>query len=307
MEHIYYPSKDGRNTIHACIWRPEGQIMGVLQIIHGMAEYAERYAPFAEFLNGAGYLVCANDHIGHGGSAASGEDLGYFTDGQSNGVLLGDIRQLHLTVKEQAGDVPHFMMGHSMGSFFCRKYITLYGGELSGAIIMGTGFQPAIATGAGKLFCRVIAAFRGWRYRSEFLNGLAFGAYNKKCEENRTEFDWLSKNRQNVDDYIADPLCGVRFTCSGFYGLFSILGDVCRAGTVRAVPKALPLLLVSGGDDPVGSYSKSVIKLYDKFTACGVEDVEVLLYNGYRHEILNEACAPQVMADVLRFLEQKRG
>lgn len=304
MEDIYYPSKDGKTTIHACIWRPEGQVRGVLQIIHGMAEYAKRYEKFAQFLNAAGYLVCADDHLGHGQSVVSEDYLGYFTEGQSNGVVLADIRQLNLKVKEECAGVPYFIMGHSMGSFFCRKYITLYGEEFAGAVIMGTGFQPAIATGAGKLLSRLIAAFKGWDYRSKFLDKLAFGSYGKKFNENRTAFDWLSVNQNNVDNYIADKLCGVTFTCSGFYGLFSIVGQACKSKTIKATPKNLPCLLVAGGDDPVGNYSKGVIKLYEKLNACGVKSVEMTLYNGYRHEILNDDCAPQVMEDILNFLNR---
>lgn len=304
MEDIFYPSSDGKTTIHACIWRPEGQVKGVLQIIHGMAEYAERYAPFAEFLTKQGYLVCADDHLGHGKSVVSEEELGYFTDGQSNGTVLTDIRQLNLTVREQAEGVPYFVLGHSMGSFFCRKYITLYGNEFAGAVIMGTGYQPAVATGMGKALSRLIAAFKGWKYRSAFIDNLAFGSYNKKFEK-RTELDWLSANRDNVDNYIADKLCGVKFTCSGFYGLFSIVGEACRNSTVRSVPKDLPLLLVAGSDDPVGGYSKGVVKLYDKLNRFGVKDVEMTLYNGCRHEILNDDCAPQVMEDILQFMQRK--
>lgn len=304
MQEIYYPSEDGRTTIHACIWRPEGDIKAVLQIIHGMAEYAERYAPFAERLSERGYLVCAEDHLGHGKSVVGEDDLGYFKDGGSAETVIADIRRLSLIVKEKYPSVPFFVLGHSMGSFFCRKYITVYGKELSGAVIMGTGFQPAAATSAGKLAARIIALFKGWRYRSAFIDKLAFGSYNKKFE-GRTGFDWLSANRENVDKYIADPLCGVKFTCSGFYGLFSIVGEACKGKTVRTTPADLPILLVSGADDPVGGYSKGVIKLYDKLNACGVKDVSMILYSGARHEILNDDCAPQVYRDVYDFLQEK--
>lgn len=303
MEHIYYPSSDGKTTIHAVIWRPEGQVKAILQIIHGMAEYAERYAPFAERLAKEGYLVCAEDHLGHGKSVASEDDLGYFTDGNGVDCVLADVRKLTLTVREQCS-APCFVMGHSMGSFFCRKYIAEYGDELAGTIIMGTGFPPSVATGAGKFLTRVIAAFKGWHYRSPFIDNLAFGSYNKRFE-GRTELDWLSADVGNVDAYIADSLCGVKFTCSGFYTLFSIVGEACKGKTVKAVPKDLPVYLVAGEDDPVGGYSKGVLKLYKKLCANGVRDVQVTLYKGFRHEILNDGCAPQTTEDILEFLEAK--
>lgn len=303
MQHIYYPSADGRTTVHACIWRPEGEIKGVVQLIHGMAEYAERYAPFAEYLTVRGYLVCADDHLGHGKSVVSEEDLGYFTDGKSNSVVLADIRKLTLTVREKYGSVPYFVLGHSMGSFFCRKYIADYGKEFSGAIVMGTGFQPAVATGAGKFLSRLIALFKGWKHRSKWIDRMAFGSYGKRFTENRTPFDWISKNQENVDRYIADELCGVTFTCSGFYGLFSIVGTACKNKTIKAVPKDLPIYLVAGSDDPVGNYGKGVIKLYDKLSKYGVKDLSMTLYRDARHEILNDDCAPQVMEDILGFIE----
>lgn len=303
MQNIYYPSKDGKTTVHACIWRPEGEIKAVVQIVHGMAEYAARYAPFAEFLAARGYLVCAEDHLGHGESVTDRDKLGFFTKGKSNLTVLADIRQLTLTVKSENAGKPYFILGHSMGSFFTRKYISLYGGELDGAVIMGTGFQPAAATNAGKILSRLIALFKGWDYRSKFIDRLAFGGYNKKFE-GRTSLDWLSANSQNVDNYIADELCGVPFTCSGFYGLFSIVGDACKNKTIKAVPENLPLFLVAGSDDPVGNYSKGVVKLYDKLNQYGKKDVSMTLYNGARHEILNDDCAPQVFNDVLEFLEE---
>lgn len=303
MQDIYYPSQDGKTTIHACVWRPDGEVKGIVQIIHGMAEYAERYAPFAEFLNNAGYLVCADDHLGHGKSVVSENDLGYFTDGKSNDTVLADIRRLTVMTKEKYPEVPYFALGHSMGSFFLRKYISLYGNELDGAVIMGTGFQPKIATGSAKFLSRFIALFKGWHYRSKMIDNAAFGSYNKRFE-GRTPYDWLSQNAENVDNYIADALCGVPFTCSGFYGLFSIVGTACKSKTIKAVPVDLPIYLVAGKDDPVGGYSKGVVKLYDKLAKHGVKDLSMTLYEGGRHEILNDNCAPQVMEDVLAFFDE---
>lgn len=307
MEEITYPSSDGTTTIHACIWRPEGQVKGVVQIIHGMAEYAARYAPLAQFLCAEGYLVCADDHLGHGKSVTDESKLGYFTEGKSNGVVLADIYALTVKVAGEFANVPYFVLGHSMGSFFTRKFITMHGSMLAGAVIMGSGYQPAIATGTGKMLSRLVALFKGWDYRSKWIDRLAFGSYNKKFRPERTPYDWLSVSEENVDGYIADPLCGVPFTCSGFYGLFSIVGEACRARTVKATPKGLPVYLVAGGDDPVGGYSKGVIKLYDKLEKAGVKDLSMTVYRGGRHEILNDRCAPQVMSDLLAFFDERCG
>jgi alpha-beta hydrolase superfamily lysophospholipase len=303
MQDVFYPSGDGKTTIHACVWQPVGEVKGIVQIVHGMAEYAERYALFARYLTDSGYLVCAEDHLGHGKSVTSKDNLGYFCEGKAWQVVLGDIRALSTLIKEKYPRLPYFIIGHSMGSFFVRKYISLYGSELSGAVIMGTGFQASIVTSTAKAITALVALFKGWNYRSKFVNNLAFGSYNKKIENVRTEYDWLSQNADNVDKYIADELCGVPFTCDGFYGLFSIVNEACKSKTIKAVPKKLPLYLVAGSDDPVGAYSEGVIKLYSKYEKNG-NDVQMTIYNGCRHEIINDDCAPQTMSDILEFLDK---
>ncbi len=302
MQEIYYPSKDGKTTIHACIWQCEGEPKAVLQIIHGMAEYAARYAPLAEFLTKQGIVVCAEDHLGHGKSVCSEDDLGYFAAKNGWQTVLADIRGLTEIVRPKYEGVPYIVMGHSMGSFFCRKYISLYGGELAGAIIMGTGFKGAGTTGGAKFITKLIALFKGWRYRSKFIDNTAFGAYNKKFEK-RTRFDWLSTDPANVDNYIADPLCGIPFTCNAFYGLFSIISQACKTSTIKAVPDELPLLVVAGADDPVGDYGKGVEKFTDKLLKYG-KNASMTLYRGCRHEIVNDICAPQLFDDLAEFIKE---
>ena len=302
MQEIYYPSTDGKTNIHACIWQAEGEPKAVLQIIHGMAEYAYRYAPFAEYLTKQGITVCAEDHLGHGKSVVSESDLGYFAEQKGYKTVLADIRALTEIVKSKNEGVPYFVMGHSMGSFFCRKYISRYGEELAGALVMGTGFKSSATTGGAKFITRLVALFKGWRYRSKFIDNAAFGSYNKKFEK-RTAFDWLSTDPENVDNYIADPLCGVPFTCNAFYGLFSIIGEACKAKTMKAVPSKLPVFIVAGADDPVGDYGKGVEKFCNKMSGYG-KNVSMILYRGCRHEIVNDICAPQLFEDVAGFIAE---
>ena len=307
MNDIFYPSHDGKTTIHACIWRPEGEIKGVVQIIHGMCEYAERYAPFAEFLNSKGYLVCAEDHLGHGKSVLSGNELGYFNKQRSTKIVLDDIHALQLAVKEQTANLPYFVLGHSMGSFFCRKYISLYGEEIDGAIIMGTGFKDSFTLNFALAFVRISALFRGWYHRSNFIRKLAFGSYNKKFKPVKTNNDWLSKDDKNVAAYEADPLCGFAFNNNGYNILFSIIKDACSHKTIEAVRKDLPVYFVAGADDPVGDYGKGVKKAKKKFDAAEIKDTSITLYEGARHEILNDFCKEQVESDILAFIERVSG
>ena len=300
MQDIYYPSSDGKTTIHACIWQAEGEPKAVLQIIHGMAEYAARYAPLAEFLAKQGVTVCAEDHWGHGKSVLSKDDLGYFAEHNGWQTVLKDVRALTEIVAPKHPNTPYFVMGHSMGSFFCRKYVSVYGKELAGAIIMGTGFKSAATTGGAKSLTKLVALFKGWRHRSKFIDNSAFGSYNNRFEK-RTAFDWLSADPDNVDAYIADPLCGVPFTCNAFYGLFSIINQACKPAVMKAVPANLPLFIVAGADDPVGDYGKGVEKFADRLVKYG-KNVSLTLYRGCRHEICNDLCAPQLFDDIAAFI-----
>ncbi|MGN0804640.1 MAG: alpha/beta fold hydrolase [Candidatus Coproplasma sp.] len=300
MQEVYYTSSDGITSIHACIWPAEGECKAVLQIIHGMAEYASRYAPLAEKLSAEGICVCAEDHLGHGKSVKDSNCLGYMAEPKGYLPVLKDIRSLTELMKNKYPSVPYFIMGHSMGSFFCRKYISLYGEELSGAIIMGTGFKGGLVTGFAKFMTSLVALFKGWKHRSKFIDKTAFGSYNNKFEK-RTAYDWLSKDNGNVDRYIEDELCGFTFTCNGFYGLFSIIGEACKAKTMKGTPSNLPIYIVAGKDDPVGDYGKGVIKFYDKMSAYG-KDVTMTLYEGCRHEIANDVCGVQVFEDLNEFI-----
>lgn len=307
MEDIFYPSHDKETTIHACIWRPDGEIKGVVQIIHGMTEYAERYTPFAKFLNARGYLVCAEDHLGHGKSVKDQNGLGYFNKQRDTQIVLDDIRALQLAVKKQTEGKPYFVLGHSMGSFFCRKYISLYGKDLDGAVIMGTGFKSAFTLEFALAFVRLNALFCGWRHRSKLIKKLAFGSYNKRFKPAKTENDWLSKDADNVTVYNADPLCGFSFTNNGYNILFNIIRQACSHKTIESVPKDLPVYFVAGADDPVGDYGKGVKKAKKKFDEAEIKDVSITLYEGARHEILNDFCKEKVMEDVLAFLERHTG
>ena len=302
MQDIFYLSKDGKTQIHACVWRPIGNVCGVVQIIHGMSEYAARYAPFAEFLANNGFIVCAEDHLGHGQSVTSPDNLGWFNEEHDFNIVIEDIRTLHQTVKEEAEGKPYFIMGHSMGSFFCRNYIARYGEELSGAIIMGTGFKGKALMNTALTLTRLNALFCGWKHKSKFIKSLAFGSYNKRFKAESNANAWLSVDIENVKKYDADDLCGFEFTDNGYYILFSVIKAACLIKTVKSVPEDLPVFFVAGKNDPVGDYGKGVLKTCEKFKVAGVKNVTCNLYDGARHEILNDFCKEEVQLDILGFL-----
>ncbi|MCQ2428212.1 MAG: alpha/beta hydrolase [Clostridia bacterium] len=282
-----FKSADGIHERPYYIWEPQGRPRAVVQLSHGMCEYVLRYAPYAEYLADRGICFAGNDHLGHGKRAEEDGSLGYIADENGPEILVEDLHSLTCILKEKYPDVPVILLGHSMGSFVCRLYLASYAGELSGAIVMGTG-GPDAPTGLGRFVASTVAMFRGSRHRSEFMRKLAFSGYNKRCGKDEGPNAWLSVNRDNVAAYDADPLCGFLFTVGGFYDLFSVLGAVSTDEWAASVPTDLPLLLVSGAEDPVGGYGKGVAKVASTLAGAGAKRMTVKLFPGDRHEILNE-------------------
>lgn len=303
--HFTYPSRDGVTQIHAIEWKPEGEVRAVLQLCHGMVEYIDRYDAFAQFMEERGFYVVGHDHLGHGASVRSDEYHGFFHETKGNEYVIGDIHKLRVETQKQYPDVPYFMLGHSMGSFLIRQYMKTYGTGLAGVIVMGTGNQPGAVVFAGKLLCRIIAAFKGWDYRSRLVDNMAFGSYNKKFEPARTSRDWLTKDEKIVDAYLANPWCSFTFTVNAYYQMFRGMQMIAKKENLEKIPKSLPVFFVAGADDPVGNFGKSVRQVYEKYKACGIQDVSIRLYESDRHEILNETDRESVYKDLADWMEER--
>lgn len=301
-ETFHFDSSSGRAKIHAVRYIPEGEIRAILQISHGMVEFIERYESFAAFLTEHGILVTGNDHLGHGGSVQRKEDYGYFADTDGNRAVLNDLHLLTEITKAEYPGVPFFLLGHSMGSFYARQYLCEFGDELTGAIIMGTGCQPKLLVKLGKLLTRLLACFKGWHHRSGLVTAIAFGGYNKKISPLRTEKDWLTKDEAIVDTYLADERCSFIFTLNGYYGMFSGIDRLYQKQYLAEMPKGLPVLFVSGKEDPVGEYGKAVHRVVQMFRGAGMSDIQEKLYPGDRHEILNEIDRNVVYQDILQWI-----
>ena len=281
-------SSDGKTRLHGIAWVPEDVTpVAVLQLVHGVAEYIGRYDDFARFLNSHGVIVVGHDHLGHGLSLPEGGTPVYFGDGNTWNTPVDDIYVLHTKLKEQYPHLPLLLMGHSMGSFLSRTYLIRYPGTVKAAVLMGTGWQSA-ATLAGGLALAGTLARRGAASTNAAVTALAFGAYNKTFKPNRTEYDWLSADEENVDEYIADPLCGADATVGLFRQMLHGLRFNQRQSNLRRMDADTPVLFVAGDKDPVGSCGKGVIQSYEAFKAAGVRDCTLKLYPGLRHEILNE-------------------
>ena len=304
-EDFFYDSGDKRTRIHAICWIPESvHVRGILQIAHGMMEYIERYDEFARYLSEKGYVVAGNDHLGHGDSVSREEDRGFFCETDGNGVLIEDMHELMNIMKKRYPSVPYFMLGHSMGSFLVRQYITIYGKEIHGAIIVGTGNQPYILIKTGELLARLIAAARGWRYRSRFINNLAIGGYNRRFEPARTPFDWLTRDGGVVDAYRKDPRTNFIFTLNAYYHMFRGMSQLYSRRNLERMPKDLPVVFLSGDEDPVGDFGKGVARAYESFRKLSMKNVSIKLYKGSRHEIINELDRETVYKDITEWLNQ---
>ena len=305
-EEFYFDSRDGKSRIHAVRYRPEdaGQIRCILQVVHGMAEYVERYEEFAAYLVERGFVVTGDDHLGHGKSVGQGGKQGYFCERDPATVLVRDVHRLKKLTEELYPGVPYVLMGHSMGSFITRNYLCRYGTGISGAVIMGTGMQPKAVLDMARLVAGIQRLFCGSGHVSRLLDRLAFGGYGKGITDRRTAFDWLSRDRERVDRYIADPMCGFTFTVNGFGALFELVLRLYSPENLAAVPRELPVFMVSGDADPVGDYGKGVRRAYDSLVAAGLTDIRLKLYPGGRHELLNETNRSQVMQDICRWVEE---
>ncbi len=301
---FYYPSSDKEHQIHAIAWLPDEEVCGIVQILHGMAEYIDRYDEFATYLAGKGFVVVGNDHLGHGLSVKDEEDYGYFHEPDGNRFVLSDIHRLYGYTSRQYPGVPYFMLGHSMGSFLLREYLTMDDSGLSGAIIMGTGYQPLFALRAGRMLCRTLAAVRGWHYRSKLVDHLGMGGYNRKFEPAESKLMWLNSNEERRRQYEEDPMCGFVFTLNGYYEMFTGMMMLTDKKCLQAMDKTLPVFFVSGENDPVGDFGEGVRKVYEQFLDVGMQDVEMKLYRGDRHEILNETDRNEVYEDLYLWLEE---
>lgn len=315
---VTFPSADGTSSIRALVWWPEAcdpaatgekkaaqeaRLRGIVQIVHGMVEHVERYDHFARYLTHCGFIVCAGDHIGHGKSVANESELGILpTNGKD--IMIADVHSLRQHVQSLSPEgLPYGIFGHSMGSFVTRAYLGRHGEGVSAAVICGTGQQPRLVSKAGNAIARSAAKVKGHHYRSKTLDAIGVGAYAKAVPNARTAVDWISADPAVVDAYMADPLCGATFSVGGYAALTSLTDEIASPACVAGVPKTLPYLFVSGAEDPVGNNGKGVRAAAAQLQKAGVRTVEVKLYEGMRHEILNEQGKMLVYADVASWFE----
>lgn len=294
-------SVDQKTPLHGYHWMCENP-WAVLQVTHGMAEHLLRYEPLATYLNERNIVVIGHDHLGHGGSVHE-EPHGYFHDEKIKHGLVQDLYQVTQWGKETYPNLPFFILGHSMGSFVLRNYLYEHGKAINGAIVVGTGQQPAWLARFGQGSAKLLSKIQGEKHPSKLIDQLAFGNMNRKIPNKRTDKDWLVSLSEEVDAYLADPRCGFLFTLSGYHELFSLIIRSQEPELIQKVPKELPLLFLSGKEDPVGEFGKGVMKAAKTYQAAGVKHVTVQLYENARHELLNETQKLTVFHDICKWME----
>lgn len=293
------------NAIYTYKWLPDANIniVGVIQIAHGMAEHAGRYSGFAEFLTKNGFVVYANDHLGHGFTAKDSENFGFFSENNGLELVVESMFSLSKIIKTEFPDKPFYLFGHSMGSFLSRYYVIENSEYIDGLILSGTAYHCSALMNFGILVVKMQKMFFKAKDRSYLLNLMSFGSYNSKFKPNRTLFDWICKNTDTVDKFVKDKYSG--FVCTiGFFGdLFRCLKYINNKTNILKQNKNLPVLMIAGNSDPVGNFGKGVLKVYKNFVNNGINNITLKLYYDCRHEVLNETNKTVVYNDVLNWIK----
>ena len=297
-------STDSKNNLNVIIWETEKEPIGVLQIVHGMAEYIDRYDNFAKYMTEQGFNVIGHDHLGHGHSVSDERDYGFFAEENGDKIIIEDMHSVTQYAREKWEELPNFILGHSMGSFCLRQYLTKYSNDVFGAVIMGTGWITSAAAFLGKTIATNTCKSKGSHTVNPLLIKLTLEPYNKPFAPARTNCDWLSRDEKQVDLYVNDKLCGFDFTAGAYKDFFTILEKIAKNRQLIGMRKSLPILITSGSVDPVGG-KKACEKLNAQYKRCGIDDVTLKLWENDRHEILNELDKSDVYLYIYNWLKSK--
>ena len=302
-EEFTFDSRDGKSKIYACAFYPEQEPLCILQIVHGMKDRIARYEEFAQYLAGNGILVVGEDHLGHGKTAT--DKKGYFCEKDPATVLVRDVHRLKKIMEEKYPTLPYFLLGHSMGSFIVRNYMTRYGTGIEGAILCGTGTPKKAELLFGKVLTGIIGKVKGSDYVSKLVDDISTKSYMSGIENAKTEHDWLSTEEATIEKFVNDKLCsGFTFTVNGYHTLYELALRMQEKDNMRKIPKKLPILIVSGTEDPVGNKGLAPKKLYDDYLNLDLTKVVLKLYSGARHEVLHEKNSETVFVDLFNWIEK---
>ena len=303
LTEISFPSTDGKHTIYAEIYTPKSATAkGVVQLAHGMIDYTARYTELADYLTARGYIFAGNHHLGHGKSVSDESDFGYFADKNGLDFVIGDMHTMNEKLHEMFPTLPVILFGHSMGSFLSRLYTVKYPRSIKGLVIHGTGGKNPLV-GVGMSLAKALRGIYGPRHRSNLIETLAFGSYNKHYPKEEGHNAWLTREGALVADRDTNPVTSFKCTVSAYVELFTALRDCNDKQWYKSYPKDMPTFVVSGDDDPVGNYGKGPAEVYSGLMLAGASNVSLKLYEGARHELFKESCREEYFADLTEWLE----
>jgi len=288
-------------------WSPEVAPKAAVQIAHGLVEHAGRYARLAKALTHAGYAVYADDHRGHGRTASTPEDFGFFAERDGWRKCIDDLWRVNQRIATDLPGLPIVLIGHSMGSFMAQHFISEHGEALSGVVLVASNGKPAPLTAAAKIIAHLERLRLGPRSRSARLHSMVVGAFNKQFEPVRTEADWLSRDSAEVDKYVADPLCRFRPTVQLWIDLLSALYEIAKPARQARIPKQLPIYIIAGTRDPASANGKGLEQLLSAYHAAGLQRVACRFYPDARHELFNETNREEVTRELLAWLDEATG
>ena len=303
IEEKEYLSSNKKDTIHAKVYIPNNldKVKGIIQISHGMCEYIDKYKDYMEFMVKKGYIICGNDHLGHGVYVAK-DERGFFADENGFKYLVEDVYNLTKIMQKEFKNIPYFLLGHSMGSFIARCYMYKYKDKINGYIIMGTS-GPNKLVDTGIKLADIIINKKGKMYRSKFLTNAVIGKFNESFRPNVSKYDWLSSDETMLPKYIKDKTGDFVFTASGYKDLFYLQKNCNLIKNIEKVPINLPVIFLSGSMDPVGDLGKGVLEVYYNFIKTGHTNTSVKLYPNLRHELLNEVGKEKIYQDIINWIE----
>ena len=284
-------------------WESVASPIGAVQVIHGMAEHARRYARFASALNERGYIVWAHDQRGHGLNPTPPVGLGHFADDNGWRLLIDDAACVSDRMRSAYPSLPMFVFAHSMGSFVAQALMAERGDAYQGVVLCGSDGPRGATEALARIIARVQRTVLGPRAPGIWLDSLVFDTYNRQFRPNRTRFDWLSRDENEVDKFLADCLCGCPLTAQSWLDFLLGKAKLVTEDHVRRIPKSLPIYMIGGTRDPVGNNSKGLVKLRRLYERCGLTNVQAQFYKDARHELVNEINHCKITEDIIRWLD----